>query len=236
MYKNLFEIDIIRCCKVLYKKAKFILLIAVLFFVAGFAFTLDIGEDQYTARATVYAAPETTYNDAANAVTAMNAYLDVASSYKVCQRAALIIGRSDFDANDIQEAIGVTSSSKSTSNTIISFMATSATIITFAATTNDPELSIQVADAMAKSYTIEMTEILSNKSVKLLDNADSADMTRNASRSAWKKRLLAMFAGFVLACFVIVITEIFDNRVRSIRDATIRHELPVLGIIPENKH
>ncbi len=237
MFKNELEIDVGRCIVALLKKKKFIGLITILFFIAGLGMTLNVGENQYTAVATVYAAADGSYVDATNAVTAMNAYLNVASSYKVSQRAALIMGRSDVSATDVQNAVSVNSSStkSTTSSAISSFMNSSATIISFSATTNDPALSMEMADAMAQSYAIEMTDILNKDSVKTLDNAYTYNMSRNATLDAWKKRILAMFAGFVFASVIVVACEIFDRKVRTVREASVRENIPVIGLIPDYK-
>jgi capsular polysaccharide biosynthesis protein len=237
MYKNELEIDVFRCIKALFKKWLFILIITALFFAVGLGLSLNVGDDQYTSVATVYAAADTSYTDAANAVTAMNAYLDVATSYKVSQRAALIMGRNDIDATEIQEALTVTSSLKKTgtSSVVTNFMTSSATIISLSATTPAPELSMEIADAAAESYTIEMANILKTDAVKKLDSASEAYMTVNASQEAIKNILKIMIVGFVLACAVVIACEIVDSKVRTIREATIREELPIIGIIPDYK-
>lgn len=236
MFKNELEIDVGRCIKALILKKKFIALITVLSFIIGLGVTLNVGEDKYTATATVYAAADGSYVDATNAVTAMNAYLNVANSYKVSQRAALIIGRSDVSATDVQESVYVSSSAnKGTSSSISNFMTSSATIISFSATTADPALSMEMADAMAQSYAIEMSEILNSDSVKTLDNAYTYNKSLDASKSAWMKRIMLTAVGFIMACFIVMICEIFDRKVRTIREATIRENLPVIGIIPDYK-
>ncbi|SDB46724.1 Capsular polysaccharide biosynthesis protein [Pseudobutyrivibrio sp. YE44] len=237
MYKNELEIDVGRCLLALLKKKKFILIITVLFFIIGFGLTVNVGDDLYTANATVYASADGSYADATNAVTAMNAYLNVANSYKVSQRAALIIGRSDVSASDVQSAVNVSSSANKTSSSsaISNFMNSSATIISFSATTVDPALSMEMADAMAQSYAIEMEEILKNDSVKTLDNAYTYTKTLDASNSAWKKRFIYMGIGFILACGLVVVCEIFDRKVRTVREASVRDEIPVIGLIPDFK-
>ena len=235
MYRNVLEIDIRRCFRALIKKIWFILLIAVLFFMIGFGATINTGEDKYQAYATVYAAADGSYVDASNAVTAMNAYLNVASSYKVSQRAALLMGRADVTGADVKNCISVNSSSTKSSSSYASFMNSSATIITFYATTNDPDLSMEMADAVAQSYALEMNEILDKDSVKMLDNAVSANVSYNAKRDAWKMRIIFFAIGLVLASIIVLACEIFDNKVRTVRDATIRNAIPVIGIIPEYK-
>ena len=237
MFKNEIEIDVFRCINALFKKKKIIACITALFLVIGVALTVNPGEDKYTASSTVYAAADGSYADASNAVTAMNAYLDVAKSYKVSQRAALIIGRSDVSATDVQEATYVNSSATTskTSSTISSFMNSSATIITFTATSTEPALAMEMADAMAQSYAIEMNSILNSDSVKTLDNAYTYVKSTNATIEAWKDRIKVTAVGFVLACLLVVICEIFDRKVRTIREASIRESIPVIGIIPDYK-
>ena len=114
-------------------------------------------------------------------------------------------------------------------------MNSSATIITFTATSTEPALAMEMADAMAQSYAIEMSEILNSDSVKTLDNAYTYNKTTNATISAWKKRAMFMIIGFALACIVVILGEIFDRKVRTVREASIREELPVIGIIPDYK-
>ncbi|MCR4792402.1 MAG: hypothetical protein K5871_06610 [Lachnospiraceae bacterium] len=232
MYKNILEIDVGRCINALLNKRKFIAVFALLFFIIGLGLTLDKGVDEYTARATVYASADGSYEDATTAVTAMNAYMNVAVSYKVCQRAALLMGRGDVDPSYIQSAVKVTSSQNKSSSSN-NFVNQSATIITFAATTTDPDLSKQMADAMAQSFALEMAGILDKNSVKVLDNAYSAPKTFNAVLHAWTVRVVAAIIGCILACCIIVIFEIFDTKVRTVRDASVRDQIPVLGIIPD---
>lgn len=237
MYKNELEIDVGRCLGALLKKRKFIALITILFFIIGLGMTINVGDDRYTAVATVYAAADGSYADASNAVTAMNAYLNVADSYKVSQRAALIIGRSDISGVDVQKSVNVTSSATKTSAnaSISSFMNSSATIISFSATTTDPSLSMEMADAMAQSYAIEMSDILKTDAVKTLDNAYTYVKSYDALLGAWKNRIKFMLIGFVLACALVVACEIFDRKVRTVREASIRESIPVIGIIPDYK-
>lgn len=238
MYKNEYEIDVFRCVRSLFRHKLFIVIVTVLAFLAGFGLTLDVGEDMYTSVATVYAAADTSYSDATAAVTAMNAYLDVASSLKVSQRAALLLGRSDVDASDIQSAVWVNSSVKkaNSSSTVSNFMNSSATIISFFATTTDPELSRQIADAVADSYVIEMANILKLDSVKNLDSAGLGSLSTNANLEAWKNRIKFMLGGFVIACMIVVVCELLDKKVRTVREATIRNQLPIIGVIPEYKN
>ncbi len=237
MFKNEFEIDVFRCVNAITKKRGFIALFTLLSFLIGLGLTLDVGSDQYTSVATVYAAANTSYSEATSAVTAMNAYLDVATSYKVCQRTALLMGRSDIDATAVQESLEVSQSAKQTSSSSIvsGLSVSSATIISFSATTTDPEISREMADAAAEAFSIEMASILKFDAIKSLDSASLGELSMNAQVEAWKKRIGVMLVGLILICAFIIALEVFDSKVRTIRDATIRNQLPVIGIIPDYK-
>ncbi len=236
MYKTEFEIDVFRCIKALIERRVFVFVISFLLFLVGLGMTLDVGNDKYTSVATVYAAADNSYTDAANAITAMNAYMDVATSYKVCQRAALIMGRNDIDASDIQSALSVVSSAKKTSSsTTTNFLNSSATIISFNATTSNPELSKEIADAAAESYTIEMANILKTDTVKILDTAGLGELSVNANSKAWKTRIKFTTSGFLLACIIVIAGELFGTKIRTIREATIKNQIPIIGIIPDYK-
>lgn len=234
-YKNELEIDVFRCLRAIKTKRKFIALIALLTFAIGFGYTFNPGDDYYVSKATVYAAASGSYTDSTAAVTAMNAYVTVAASRKVCERAALLIGREDVTADRVMNSIRISTAVDSSSKTVSSFMNSSATIISFSAVTTDPSLSIQMADAMASSYVIEMENIMGDDSVKLLDSAYRVDKSYNAKKEAWKTRIKALLAGAALGILIVVFFEIFNKRVRTIREASIRGTLPVIGVIPDYK-
>ena len=126
--------------------------------------------------------------------------------------------------------------SGNSSSSISSFMNSSATIISFYASTTDPELSRQIADAVADSYVIEMANILKFDAVKNLDSAGMGTLSTNANLEAWKDRIKYMLLGFVVACLIVIGCELFDKKVRTVREATIRNQLPVIGVIPEYKN
>jgi capsular polysaccharide biosynthesis protein len=104
--------------------------------------------------------------------------------------------------------------------------------MSFSVTTSDPELSREMADAAAEAFSIEMASILKFDAIKKLDTASTGQRSFNAGVEAWKDRIKFMLLGFVLACLFVSGLEVFDNKVRTIRDASIGNQLPVIGIIP----
>lgn len=232
MYNNEIEIDVFRCLNALRKNVRFIIVITILFMIAGVFLNLKLKDNKYSATATVYAAADSSYSEATNAVSAMNAYMDVAKSYKVCQRAALLLGRTDIEPEDIMESIYISSSEQ---DSALTASLAKATVINFTATSTDEDLSIEMANAVAQAYALEMYNILHVDSVKVLDDAYKTYKSFSGIRSAAKKIILLSILGFMFACFVVVVSEIFDKKVRTLRDATIRDNIPIIGVIPDYK-
>ena len=98
-YRNEIEIDVGRCFRALKNKYRLIIIMSLLFLLIGVACTLGKRENKYSAQATVYSVSSGSYTESKTGISAMNDYVDVATSYKVCQRAAYIIGDKNIDAD-----------------------------------------------------------------------------------------------------------------------------------------
>ena len=100
-YRNEIEIDVGRCFRALKNKYRLIIIMSLLFLLIGVACTLGKRENKYSAQATVYSVSSGSYTESKTGISAMNDYVDVATSYKVCQRAAYIIGDKNIDADTV---------------------------------------------------------------------------------------------------------------------------------------
>ena len=115
-YENEMEIDVGRCMRAIVKKWWFIALMAVLFGVVGVALTLEKEMDEYGASSSVYSVSAGSYKDSQTGTSAMNDYADIATSMKVCERAALLMGNADITGKQIMNATKVTMSGGSSSS------------------------------------------------------------------------------------------------------------------------
>lgn len=233
-YKNELEIDVGRCLRAIIKKWKFILLITVLFAGLGVAVTLNNGQDLYSSTASLYSMASGSVQESMTGISVMNGYAEICTSYKVCERAALLIGRKDVDATTVQSSINVlsdldSSGLKSSSSSSIG------ALIKISATSTEPELAMDMAEAVAKAFIMEIENVVGEDVVKLLDEPNDYGVAYSATRSAWKKRILATAAGVFIAVMVVIFFEIFDSKARTIRECSIRNELPIIGVIPDYK-
>ncbi len=234
-YRNEIEIDVGRCFRALKNKYRLIIIMSLLFLLIGVACTLGKRENKYSAQATVYSVSSGSYTESKTGISAMNDYVDVATSYKVCQRAAYIIGDKNIDADTVMKSIKVVESESSSKTSSVSYMTNDSAIIIITATCESKKISMKMADAVADAFVLEMSDILGTDSVQVLDKAYTSKIALDGNVQKWKIRILAAVAGCMLTCFMIVFFEIFDRYIRTTREASIRGKLPVIGIIPEYK-
>lgn len=231
-YKNLIEIDVGRVLRQLLKRWKLIVLISLLFFGIGYALTLEPGTDLYGASSTVYSAYTGSYQTSLTGVGLMNDYMDVATSYKVCERAAILIGRDDINGEKIQSMISV---AKTDSIAKVSAAADSTTI-SITAISSNPVLCMEVADAVADAFVMEVCSILGNNdAVQNLDRAHKYVLVSNAMSKCWQKRFIFLAVGFGLSVCMIVALEIFNATTKTVREGSLYGNLPIIGVIPQYK-
>lgn len=231
-YENELEIDLGRCFRALVKKWWFVAALAVLFGIAGVALTLEKQDDLYTASSSVYGMSEESYTYTQTGVKAMNAYVDVATSMKVCERAALLMGKNNLTGEEVMKATTVSTGQEKTSTTAVQ---TDSTIIKITCKYNDPVIAMEMAQAVAEAFVMEMKNILGTDAVQVLDKPYSYKVAFDATQNQWMIRIVAFLAGAVVAAGIIFLGEIFDTKASTIRECSLREEIPVFGVIPRFK-
>lgn len=230
-YENEMEIDVGRCIRALGQKYWFILCMAVVGGVIGIALTLSSDSDIYSASSSVYSVAST-YKETQTGTSAMNDYMQLATSMKVCERASLLLGSADITGSDVMSSISVALSSTNSSST---YTQTDSAILKITAYWTDPVIAMEMSQAVAEAFIIEINNMLGADVVQLLDKPYTYSVYYNATQNMWKVRILAVLAGAVLAAAVIVLTEIFGTRARTVRECSLREQLPIIGVIPDYK-
>ncbi|MCR5785139.1 MAG: hypothetical protein K6G40_05795 [Eubacterium sp.] len=228
-YENVIEINVARCLGALARRWKFLLWISALFAIAGAALGMPDFKDKYEASASVYSVSYGSISDSTEATSAMNYYVDVASSLKVCNRAATQL---DYDLNGaaIQEMIEVNLSTNEYETVYYDY---DSSMVIITATSEDPVMAMDIADAVADAFVVEMNNILGSDEVQVLDEAYSYEKSYDAAANL-AKSVFKMFAlGLIFAMVVVVIMEIFNKKVRTIREGSLYEQLPVIGVVPD---
>ena len=231
-YENEMEIDVGRCIRALVKKWWFMAVMAVLFGIAGLALTLEEKDDIYKATSSVYGMSTESYSYTQVGVSAMNDYADIATSMKVCERASLLMGAADITGETIREATTVSVGKESSSSTATKV---DSTIMTITCESNNPVVAMEMSQAVAEAFVMEMENILGTDIVRLLDKPYAYEVAFDATQNQWMIRIVAFLAGGVFAAAIIVFGELFDTKARTIRECSLREELPIIGVIPFTK-
>lgn len=231
-YENELEIDLGRCFRALLKKWWFMAVTAVLFGIAGLALTLEKGEDMYSATSSVYVMSAESYSQTQVGITAMNAYADIATSMKVCERAALLMGAENVTGEKVMAATTVSAGEETAAS---SYIQKNSTVMTVTCVSNNPVEAMEMAQAVAEAFVMEMENITGTDAVRMLDKPHSYKKTFDATQQQWLIRIVAFFFGGVFAAMIIVLGELFDTKARTIRECTLREKLPVIGVIPMTK-
>ncbi len=231
-YENEMEIDLGRCFRALVKKWWFMAVMAVLFGIAGLALTLEKQDDLYSATSSVYVMSSESYSQTQVGITAMNAYADIATSMKVCERAALLMGAENVTGEKIMEATTVSTGEDTAAS---AYVQKNSTVMTVTCQSNNPVEAMEMAQAVAEAFVMEMENITGTDAVRMLDKPHAYKMTFDATQRQWLIRIVAFLFGGVFAAVIIVFAELFDSKARTIRECTMRDELPVIGVIPVTK-
>lgn len=204
-----------------WKKKLIPIAVGLLCFIIGIIVTLGGSvENVFRASASVYAAQISSHMDNYSVKITLSDYTDLAKSTRVCERAAQMIPSYGLSARDVQGLINV-----STSGTGLT--------MNFAASSSNAALAVDLANAVAESFVIEMRSRTGSDVVQLLDSADSSYKTSDGFRSLWKIRIMFFLAGVVAAAVVIFVKELFSDRVRLIEQCALDDEDVILGILPE---
>lgn len=230
-YENEMEIDVGRCFRAMLKKWWFIAVMAVLFGLAGLALTLEKQDDIYEATSSVYGMSAESYSYTQVGVSAMNDYADIATSMKVCERAALLMGSANVTGENIKKATTVSAGKESSAST----SKVDTTIMTITCQSSNPVEAMEMSQAVAEAFVMEMENILGTDIVRILDKPYAYDVAFDATQNQWKTRIIAFLFGGVFAAAMIALGEIFDSKARTIRECTLGEQLPIIGVIPTTK-
>lgn len=215
------EIDFGRCFKMLFRNLWVIICTTLIFCLFGVLITLSPEQNQYTATSTVYSAAAGSYTNSMQGALAMQDYMEIANSIKVCNRAAQIIGDRSITGKMIMQ---------STSESINE----DSYIMNISALSPDPVLAIKMSSALANAFVIEMQAITGGDRIHVLDEAQEAFISYNSASRSRKIQLACTGAGFLLSCAVIVLYTIFNKKLQTVSDCKLNGAIQIIGVIPNN--
>jgi capsular polysaccharide biosynthesis protein len=207
------NIDLRRCLKAILKKWWLMVIIGALCYSVAFLITINnLREDEYTAETTVYSI-------IANDYSSLSKYSDIITSSKVSEMAANSLNIFNMNASKIKEMISINDYSTTL-------------VLGISATSTDENLAIMVANAVADAFIEEVNNIISDNSLRMLDEATTAELSYDKKMVQLKLRIFAALAGIFLMCVWIAIREIFTRKIYNLSDMKIDGEIDIIGIVP----
>ena len=230
--ERIIYIDFRQCVRAVFKKWTVLLAMAGVGMLLAIAasFLLAKQEDVYRATTSVYCAGDKSYNEAAQSVQLLNIYADIIQSSRVAERANRILGNAYPDAEVILDMINVDygeDSTPLTSNTSKSI------VIKLVSESVNEQEAVDVANAMAEAFVREMSTILSDSNIQLLDEARTATKVYEAEKQNLIYIIIGAIIGMFLAVAWIVTIEIFSVNLNTVSDGTLFGKLDIIGVIPE---
>lgn len=213
------KIDFRRYFLAIKKNKLIVIIVAVASLAIGILLNYSVKPDKYRAYSNVYSVSFGSYTDSVEGVYVLQTYSDIINSRKVANRAAMIIGDDSLDGEKIKSTITYSYSEQSP-------------VYYIYATTTDPQLSMTIANAVAKAFVIEMNNIMGEDNAQILDEAYDYEQVFNGRKDQIKNILIITLLGTLLCLFVIVMISFFSNKVESVNDVTLNGEIEILGVIP----
>lgn len=205
----------------LFSRKMLILLVTIITFLIGILLTITAdSSNTYKATSSVYGAIYGSYEESTDATSAMLSYADVLTTKKVCDRAESILGDANITSVDIQDMITPQYSSDSI-------------ILQIWAEAEDPQVAINVANAVGEAFVIEMQTILGSNAVQMLDSADRYYIASDGLRNLWLIRIIFAAIGFGGSCVVLFAMELFSDRLKSVEQCIYDEDDVILAILPE---
>ena len=231
--ERIIYIDFMQCIRAVVQKWTVLLATAGIgiLLAIGASFLLADQKNSYQATSSIYCVGDGNYSQTAQSVQLMNIYVDIIQSSRVAERANRILGNAYPDSESILGMVTVDYGDESSS--IYSSVSSNSIVIKLVAEAQNAQEAVDVANAMAEAFAMEMTFILSNTDIQVLDAAHTAIKTYDAEKQNILYIALGAAAGMFLAAAWIVLKEIFSVELNTVNDGTLFGKLDIIGVIPE---
>lgn len=218
------ELDLRGIFKALLKRAWIIVLCAVILATSVCVYTMNFVTPKYEASVTMYVNNNTGKNsnnisssDLAVALRLVSTYVNIIQSNKVLEK---VIAETGMNLS-VGQVRGMISAE----------VVDETEMFRVRVSTSNPQVSADIANAIAAVAPGEISEIIEGSSAKVIDYARVP--TSRSSPNYVSSAMLGAVAGAVLAAAVIVLCAVLDTRIKHEEDLKKICDVPVLGVIPD---
>ncbi len=225
------EIDLMKLLKLLWKRKWIIIVVTLLFGIAFYCYSRFMITPTYRAGILMYVnnnnlkeVSENTYN--ANYISAA----DISASIQLVNTYAAIIKSENF-MKDVVAELGMDINPSALKGMTSIGAVNETEVFQVVVTSPDPQLSADIANAIAKVAPTAIGEIVEGSSAKVVDYA-TVPKGKSAPNNA-KNAAMGAVIGLVLSAIIILIIGLADRRIKEVTDFESWDDIPLLGSIPD---
>lgn len=221
------EIDLLKLAMALWRKAWAILLAAVIFGGAALAYTAIFVTPLYKAEALMYVN--------SSDISLAGAKLSISQSELTAAQSLIktysVILNTRTTLSDVITQSGVDYTYEQLKAMISAESVNSTEIFSIQVTSPDPQEAELLANTIVQVLPEKIAAIVEGSSARIVDYA--VVPSQKASPSLKKNTAIGAMLGFVLACGVIVVMELMDDKIHDSDYLIQTYNIPVLAVIPD---
>ncbi len=219
------EIDLLEIFYVLRRHLAVILLVAILFGAAAYAFSYFVIPKKYTATAQLYIVSAS--NESVVNLSDLQIATNLTSDYK-----ELILSRPLMESVIRNLKLSDTYTTQSLADSIKIVNPSGTRILHVDVTTLDPNLSARIANEVAKLSVDWLPAIMESNKPNLIQNAVVPE--KKSSPSNTKNAAIGVAAGLVLTCGIYIIQYLLDDTIKSADDMEKYFGVVPFAAVPED--
>lgn len=223
------ELDLLELLQVLWHRAWAIVLAAVLFAGAAFAYARYMITPLYEASALMYV-NNSSFSLGSTSFSINNSELSAAHS--LVNTYIVILGtRSTLE--DVIEKAELDYTYEELSKMITASAVNNTEIFRIKVTTPDPYEAQYIANVIARVLPGKISDVVDGSSVRIVDYAVAP--STKASPNVSKYTMIGLLLGIVVSCAVIILANLFDDQIHDEETLTKTLDIPLLAAIPDLK-
>lgn len=215
------EIDLRQILSVLVKKAFIIIFTGVMCAIIGFVISKFAIKPLYESATKLYVINRqddstTTLSDIQSSTQLTKDYKILVTSLPVMEAVIKELNL-DMEPENLASSISVNTP-------------TDTRVLEIIVTNHDAVMAKQIVDAVARVSSDKICEIMQIEKVNIIEAGNIAK--RPVSPNALKNALIGGVIGLILACAIVIIKSLMDDRIRTVEDVERYLELSTLALIP----
>lgn len=224
---EVYEIDLLRLAKLLWRRAWIIVAATILVGTLSFGYSKLFITPRYESRALMYV-NNSSISVGGASLTFSSSQLSAAKSL-VDTYAVILKSRTTLNA--VIRKTGVDYTYEELNSMVRAASVNDTEIFAITVNSADPEEAEMLANAIADILPDKISDIVEGSSVSVVDRAVVS--TRKVSPSNSRYAAIGLLLGFFLSSAIVILSDLFDDVIRNDDYLTQTYDIPILGIIPD---